>query len=89
MPKARDAGEVSGVGGFPPRKVLNYRRLYVRFNAYWKHFGGQNFRHFGQEFSQFNINRINIRLWQILNNYFDPSAGLIRQCYFRYVQFQD
>ena len=37
-----------GSGDFPREKYLNYRRLYVRFNVYWKLFGGQNFSHFGQ-----------------------------------------
>ena len=33
---------VSGwFGGFPPRKFLNYRRLYVRFIAFWKHLGAR------------------------------------------------
>ena len=40
--------EGGGVGGFSPGKFLNYRRLYVRFNAFWKLLGGQNFSHFGQ-----------------------------------------
>ena len=49
MPKAREGGEhergippshKGGFGRFTLRKFLNYRRLYVRFTAFSKFFGG-------------------------------------------------